>query len=520
MALINCLECGNKISDSAKICPHCGVPKKKIKCRDCNAQYLFEMNECPQCGCPTSYNYSEKREKNYKIIAIIILLLCVVTCIGLIIIAKWAYGSNAESEQENKLETEQKLEDSVYEDGTDVEEVKRVFEAVMTDLQTGEFDEVQVYLSKRYDFLDNVPYEINSADVLKSLFEKYSYEIKEVSVENNNAIMLVKMTVPDYMQILDASISGFSLSDSNSMERAVEKQINSSDLKYVTNDASFSFICENNEWKLFVDDSFMSSIFYGMSSKLTFDTITNNEKKIQEKKSYIDNYMVLVDFLVAECEGYNGKVPGLRNIVIKNNGTKNVTSVTLALDFVNEKGEIIASKEMVVIANSDIDLKPNYSWKMEDGTFYEIENLNSNVDINRVNVYICDITMEEINYDQIDVLSSYEQYIQDNIQITDYSVKYYSSYDGEQPGIGKVELKNSGDKNIDSLTITVYFQNEMGENIAEDSFTIIGGWSGGDTLKANYSWKMSADRFYSFDNLSSEVDLSRHNVKITDIEFE
>ena len=28
MALINCEECGNSISDKAKVCPHCGYPNK------------------------------------------------------------------------------------------------------------------------------------------------------------------------------------------------------------------------------------------------------------------------------------------------------------------------------------------------------------------------------------------------------------------------------------------------------------------------------------------------------------
>lgn len=30
MALIKCLECGQKISDAAKSCPHCGYKTKKL----------------------------------------------------------------------------------------------------------------------------------------------------------------------------------------------------------------------------------------------------------------------------------------------------------------------------------------------------------------------------------------------------------------------------------------------------------------------------------------------------------
>ena len=68
--------------------------------------------------------------------------------------------------------------------------------------------------------------------------------------------------------------------------------------------------------------------------------------------------------------------------------------------------------------------------------------------------------------------------------------------------------------------VTVYFQDESGKNIAEDSFLIIGGFWGGDTLKANYSWKMENDKFFEFKNLASEVDISRNSIKITEIKFE
>ena len=40
MALVNCKECGQQISDSASVCPHCGAPAKMPQ----NLKY------CPQCG--------------------------------------------------------------------------------------------------------------------------------------------------------------------------------------------------------------------------------------------------------------------------------------------------------------------------------------------------------------------------------------------------------------------------------------------------------------------------------------
>ena len=59
MAMINCPECGQEISDKAKKCIHCGkvfveeeVIKEEIKCEECGV-VLAETDEiCPNCGCP------------------------------------------------------------------------------------------------------------------------------------------------------------------------------------------------------------------------------------------------------------------------------------------------------------------------------------------------------------------------------------------------------------------------------------------------------------------------------------
>lgn len=59
MAMINCPECGQEISDKAKKCIHCGkvfaeeeITKNEIKCEECGTS-LSEIDEvCPNCGCP------------------------------------------------------------------------------------------------------------------------------------------------------------------------------------------------------------------------------------------------------------------------------------------------------------------------------------------------------------------------------------------------------------------------------------------------------------------------------------
>lgn len=53
MSLIQCTECGAKVSEHAITCPQCGAPMP-IKCRGCGKLLSPNAVMCPNCGCPTS----------------------------------------------------------------------------------------------------------------------------------------------------------------------------------------------------------------------------------------------------------------------------------------------------------------------------------------------------------------------------------------------------------------------------------------------------------------------------------
>lgn len=55
MSIINCPDCGNKVSTMAGTCPTCGVPIRGhlVKCGQCGAYYLDHIGQCPQCGATT-----------------------------------------------------------------------------------------------------------------------------------------------------------------------------------------------------------------------------------------------------------------------------------------------------------------------------------------------------------------------------------------------------------------------------------------------------------------------------------
>lgn len=74
MAIINCPECGQEISDKAKKCIHCGkvfveeeIIKEEIKCDQCGV-VLTETDEvCLNCGYPVKKNATENETKPQQV---------------------------------------------------------------------------------------------------------------------------------------------------------------------------------------------------------------------------------------------------------------------------------------------------------------------------------------------------------------------------------------------------------------------------------------------------------------------
>lgn len=72
--MIECPECGQKISDKAPTCPNCGVEiaGKVVRCKHCGGVYLSEYEKCPNCNKQqnniqaTSDNIGKQRQGNTK----------------------------------------------------------------------------------------------------------------------------------------------------------------------------------------------------------------------------------------------------------------------------------------------------------------------------------------------------------------------------------------------------------------------------------------------------------------------
>lgn len=69
MAMIQCPECGQEISDKAKKCIHCGRVLiedeiKTKKCSECGTENSLEETECVHCGCPFEEIVIQEKETN------------------------------------------------------------------------------------------------------------------------------------------------------------------------------------------------------------------------------------------------------------------------------------------------------------------------------------------------------------------------------------------------------------------------------------------------------------------------
>ena len=53
MAIVQCSECGGKVSTKAEACPHCSSPlEPQFTCLDCGEAFEASLTACPVCGGP------------------------------------------------------------------------------------------------------------------------------------------------------------------------------------------------------------------------------------------------------------------------------------------------------------------------------------------------------------------------------------------------------------------------------------------------------------------------------------
>ena len=98
MALGTCLNCGQKLSDKAVKCPHCGSINKNYinyvkpkKCKECGAQIPDGASICFDCGCPVNgvVQYSTKEHLSTGAVIGMLSLVVVVFAVILFVIVNY-----------------------------------------------------------------------------------------------------------------------------------------------------------------------------------------------------------------------------------------------------------------------------------------------------------------------------------------------------------------------------------------------------------------------------------------------
>ena len=111
-----------------------------------------------------------------------------------------------------------------------------------------------------------------------------------------------------------------------------------------------------------------------------------------------------------------------------------------------------------------------------------------------------------------------------NVELYDLKTKYYETYlDKRVPGV-EFKIKNKGNRTLNKVEVTVYFEDKEGNTIAEENFhpVLVSKYSYRDNkpLKSNYVWQQERGKFYKADSIPSEWIEGAATAKITDIEFE
>jgi|ERR1035441_461323 DNA-directed RNA polymerase subunit RPC12/RpoP len=114
-------------------------------------------------------------------------------------------------------------------------------------------------------------------------------------------------------------------------------------------------------------------------------------------------------------------------------------------------------------------------------------------------------------------------YIQQHLVLYGFEARYMDSVlDGKVPGV-LFKLRNTGDRSLDMVKVTVRFRDAAGAVIHDEDFhpVSISDFSFGDDkpLKPGYVWQMESGKFYSAKSVSSEWREGSADAQITDIRF-
>ncbi len=273
------------------------------------------------------------------------------------------------------------------------------------------------------------------AGLAKAFTEKSSYKIVSVSKEDDKALAIVKITVPDGEKMA-GELMGSLFSkmfnedfDYKEMESMIIEKYKDNEIPMTTEVDTIELVKDKEGWHIFLDweteekiEKLLSEAEELKEEKKLHGAIEKYEKilelnstmveaqeglaetnieivEFEEKQAYIDN-IDLYDLEAGYYDTYlDDRVPGV-SFKLKNNGNRTLTKVEVTVYFKNASGEIIFEEDFLPVLvseysfNDNKPLKPKYVWSIGTGKFYKVEEVPSEWKSGSVSAKITDIRFE------------------------------------------------------------------------------------------------------------------------------
>ncbi|GGZ09824.1 DUF6694 family lipoprotein [Shewanella fodinae] len=111
---------------------------------------------------------------------------------------------------------------------------------------------------------------------------------------------------------------------------------------------------------------------------------------------------------------------------------------------------------------------------------------------------------------------------QDKIQLTEFTATRIDTYKNKAVPAVRIGLKNTGEKSLDKVQVTVYFQDHNGKTIFEKDYlpVLVNKYTTDKKpLKAGYVYEMEKGTYYTLDSPLTEWETGKAQLKITDLQF-
>lgn len=151
---------------------------------------------------------------------------------------------------------------------------KKSFDALLTNLKAGNFDEAQTYISNS-DGNGDISNTSLDAETQKLLYEKLSWNIKKVTKEKDTATLEVEVTNKDFQTVVNnyakkvlnvakGAIGGSTNISEQDFTQYFVEELQKDDIQTVTTENKITAVKVDGKWKIVYDENLVNLILPGL----------------------------------------------------------------------------------------------------------------------------------------------------------------------------------------------------------------------------------------------------------------